>query len=158
MRPAAVVNGAPHLLIGGSMPCNLKAIIRSLRAKGWRLTPQRQMLLEVLHQAEGHIDAETIWSILAERFPSISLSTVYRSLEDLCEMGAATETDMGRGRVQYHLASHGGHHHLICRKCGAVIDVPDDAVESLRQSLLAQYGFRIEGRHLALHGTCSNCA
>jgi len=115
------------------------------------------MLLEALHHAEGHIDAEAIWAALVERFPSVSLSTVYRTLESLCEMGVATETDMGQGRIQYHLASHGEHHHLICRKCGAVTDIPDDAVQSLRESLLAQYGFRIEGRHLALHGICPRC-
>ncbi|HEY3282226.1 MAG TPA: Fur family transcriptional regulator [Armatimonadota bacterium] len=139
------------------MACDLNAIINQLRDKGWRLTPQRQMLLEALHAAEGHIDAETLWEQMVRRFPTISLSTVYRTLESLRDLGAATETDLGLGRVQYHLASHGDHHHLLCRQCGVVLDLPSEELAPLRQRLLARYGFDLGVNHLALRGLCSGC-
>ncbi|MGC8834478.1 MAG: Fur family transcriptional regulator [Armatimonadota bacterium] len=140
------------------MSCNLDEIVADLRRRGWRLTPQRQVLLELLHKASGHIDAESLWQELRARFPAVSLSTVYRTLESLRDMGAATETDMGHGRIQYHLASHGRHHHLVCRKCGAVEDIADELLEPLRREIESRTGFQLDVNHLALRGVCARCS
>ena len=128
-----------------------------LKEKGFKLTPQRIMILQVLHSAEGHITAEEIYQQIKSCFPGINISTVYRTLELLKSLGLVTETDFGDGVLRYHHIEKGHHHHLICRKCHKVIDVDEEDLEPLRQSLMEKHGFLPELRHLAIFGLCREC-
>jgi len=129
----------------------------TLQAKGHRLTPQRMLVIEALHNADKHISAEEIYEQLHSRYPYANISTVYRTLELLKKLNLVTETDFGEGRVRYHVAEKGHHHHLVCRSCGKVVDLEESALYQLKDTLLREYGFDADLRHLAISGECSRC-
>lgn len=128
-----------------------------LQEKGYRLTPQRMLVIEALHRADGHISAEEIYEQLHSRYPYSNISTVYRTLELLKELNLVTETDFGDGRVRYHVAEKGHHHHLVCYRCGKITDLDESALYPLKDTLLHDYGFEADLRHLAISGECSEC-
>jgi Fur family ferric uptake transcriptional regulator len=128
-----------------------------LRENGHRLTPQRMLVIEALHNADRHISAEEIYKRLRRRYPYANISTVYRTLELLKELNLVTEADFGEGRVRYHVAEKGHHHHLICHTCGKIIDLEESLIHPLEDTLLQMYGFDADLRHLAISGKCSDC-
>jgi Fur family ferric uptake transcriptional regulator len=128
-----------------------------LQEKGHRLTPQRMLVIEALHNADRHLSAEEIYRQLHSRYPYANISTVYRTLELLKELNLVTETSLGDGRVRYHVAEKGHHHHLVCDSCGKIIDLEESALYSLKDALLHDYGFDADLRHLAISGKCSGC-
>jgi len=128
-----------------------------LRENGHRLTPQRMLVIEALHNADKHISAEELYEQLHSRYPYANISTVYRTLELLKKLNLVTETNLGEGYVRYHVIEKGHHHHLVCHSCGKVIDLEDVALRPLRDTLLQKYGFAADLRHLAISGECSGC-
>jgi len=130
---------------------------RSLRELGFRLTPQRLLILSVLQGTDEHISAEEIHSLVRQRYPFVDISTVYRTLEVLKGMGLVMETDLGEGRVRYHWAEKGRHHHLVCRQCGAVMDLEESVPQMLGEALRREYGFQADLAHLAIFGRCRRC-
>ncbi|MCJ7576616.1 MAG: transcriptional repressor [Dehalococcoidia bacterium] len=128
-----------------------------LRENGHRLTPQRMLVIEALHNADRHISAEELYKQLHSRYPYANISTVYRTLDLLKELNLVTEADFGEGRVRYHVAEKGHHHHLVCRSCSKVIDLEDVALSPLKDTLLQKYGFDADLKHLAISGKCSEC-
>jgi Fur family ferric uptake transcriptional regulator len=128
-----------------------------IRRNGHRLTPQRLRVIEALHNADKHISAEEIYAQLHNRYPYANISTVYRTLELLKEIKLVTETDFGEGRVRYHVAEKGHHHHLVCHSCGKVIDLKESLLHPLQDTLLHEYGFDADLRHLAILGECRGC-
>jgi len=132
-------------------------IINKLTEKGYRLTPQRIMILSAIEDSESHISAEEIYAKVADKYPQVNISTVYRTLELLKQLGLIYEIDLGEGRVRYHPEDKGHHHHLVCQKCGAVIDVDESALSPLRDVLLRDYSFRAELKHVAIFGLCDKC-
>ena len=133
-------------------------IAGELSKQGYRLTPQRMMILAAIEESHDHISAEEIHAQIVARYPNVNISTVYRTLELLKKLGLATETDLGEGRVRYHAAEQGHHHHLVCRECGAIIDLDDSLLASLKTALLREYGFIADLKHLAIFGRCTKCA
>ncbi|MEO8288659.1 MAG: Fur family transcriptional regulator [Chloroflexota bacterium] len=131
-------------------------IDHELRARGVRLTPRRLMVVEVLAAHGGHVTVEDILTQVIARHPSTNKTTVYRTLELLSSLGIVNVTDLGMGRLEYELQSH-PHHHLICEKCHARIEVDDSLLEPLRASLLRHYGFVTNLDHFALFGICPDC-
>ena len=129
----------------------------TLQETGHRLTPQRMLVIEALHSADKHISAEEIYEQLHSRYPYANISTVYRTLELLKKLNLVMETDFGEGRVRYHVAEKGHHHHLVCRSCGKVIDLVESALYPLKDTLLQEYGFDADLRHLAISGECGGC-
>lgn len=132
-------------------------IAARLSRKGYRMTPQRIMILEAIEGASGHISAEEIYQDIKRRYPGLNISTVYRTLELLKETGLVTETDMGDGRVRFHSIGHEHHHHLVCSKCGKVIDLGEETLSPLTNVLSEKYGFRADLKHLAIFGHCKGC-
>ncbi len=132
-------------------------IISKLGRQGYRLTPQRMMILEAIEGADSHISAEEIYTRILARYPYMNISTVYRTLELLKELGLVTETDLGDGRVRYHSMRKGRHHHLVCQQCGAIIDLDESVLAPLKEALLREYKFSADLRHLAIFGRCSSC-
>ena len=112
-----------------------------LRAEGYRLTPQRMMVLEAIEKSDDHIiSAEEIYSYAYAKYPYINISTVYRTLELLKTLHLVTETDLGGGRFRYHPAGKAYHHHLVCHKCGRVQDIDATVFKRLRDELRVKYG------------------
>ena len=133
-------------------------IISKLSKQGYRLTPQRIMILLAIENSDDHISAEEIYAQVAAKYPNVNISTVYRTLELLKRLGLVTETDLGGGRVRYHPAEKGHHHHLVCQQCGAIIDLDESVLSSVKDVLLREYGFIADLRHLAIFGRCVNCS
>ena len=132
-------------------------VVHRLSELGYRLTPQRMMILSAIEGSESHISAEEIYAQVVAKYPHVNISTVYRTLELLKRLGLVTETDLGEGRVRYHPADKGHHHHLVCQECGAIIDLDESTLFPLKDALLRNYKFVADLRHLAIFGRCTNC-
>lgn len=115
------------------------------------------MVVDALHSVETHISAEEIFGKLKEKYPYANISTVYRTLELLKELGLAAEIEIGDGIARYHAREHSKHHHLICNKCGKAIELPEAELQPLAASLLKNHKFKADVRHLAIFGLCSKC-
>ena len=87
-----------------------------LRDRGYRMTPQRQIIMDVICEAEGHTTLPEILSSVQQKAPQINPATVYRTLHFLHETGLVAKTELVPGEVVYELAGHSPHHHLICRQ------------------------------------------
>ena len=133
-------------------------IADELSVQGYRLTPQRIMILSAIENSDHHISAEEIYAHIVVKYPNINISTVYRTLELLKRLNLVTETDLGEGRVRYHPADKGRHHHLVCRECGAIIDLDESLLIPLRRALVKEYKFTPELKHLAILGRCIKCS
>ena len=133
-------------------------IASKLSEQGYRLTPQRIMVLSAIENSSNHISAEEIYAQIVTKFPKVNISTVYRTLELLKRLSLVTETDLGEGRVRYHPAEQGHHHHLVCRECGAIIDLDESLLAPLKGALLREYKFSADLKHLAILGRCINCS
>ncbi len=132
-------------------------IASRLSKAGYRLTPQRIMILDAIEGASGHISAEEIYQKIKALYPGLNISTVYRTMELLKETGMVTETDMGDGRVRFHSVGHEHHHHLVCSRCGAVIDLDEAVLAPLTTLLTEKFGFSADLKHLAIFGHCKDC-
>ena len=127
-----------------------------LRARGYRLTPQRQLVLEAVARL-GHATPDDIVTAVRETAAGVNISTVYRTLELLEELGLVTHTHLGHGPPTYHAATDDDHVHLVCRVCGRVTETTPDRVEGLVRTLAETEGFVADVGHLAVFGTCRNC-
>ena len=125
---------------------------------GYRLTPQRLMVVSAIESSDSHISAEEIYSQVMAKYPHVNISTVYRTLDLLKQIGLVTETDLGGGRVRYHPRNKGYHHHLVCQECGAVIDLDESVLVSLKSRLLREYKFSADLKHMAIFGRCVKCS
>jgi len=132
-------------------------IISRLSEQGYRMTPQRMMVLAAIENSEHHISAEEIYAQVVAKYPHVNISTVYRTLELLHRLGLVTQTDLGGGRVRYHPADKGHHHHLVCQECGKIIDLDESILYPLKEVLLREYKFSADLRHLAIFGRCADC-
>jgi len=129
----------------------------TLREQGYRLTPQRLMILSAIHGSDHHISAEEIYAQVCARYPNVNISTVYRTLELLKELALVTETDLGGGKFRYHSVEKGHHHHLICRKCGRIFELDEAVLNPIEGTILRKYGFKADLSHLAVFGSCVQC-
>lgn len=127
-----------------------------LRAKGYRLTPQRQLVLEAI-VALGHATAEDILAQVRETASGINISTVYRTLDLLEELALVTHTHLSHGAPTYHVADDAEHVHLVCRSCGAISEVSPDVVAATVDRLAEDHGFEADVHHFAVFGRCARC-
>jgi Fur family ferric uptake transcriptional regulator len=132
-------------------------VVEALQQIGYRLTPQRMMILEAIAHSEGHTSAEDILESVRTAYPYLDISTVYRTLDLLKTLHLVSETDLGRGHAQYELYSKGLHHHLICTECGSIVDVDNSFLDPLRHAADEQHDFHAEIDHMAVFGICSGC-
>jgi Fur family ferric uptake transcriptional regulator len=137
------------------MSCH-RETVETLRAAGYRLTPQRVMILEAVHHLGGHVTAEQILAYVQQRHPYVDLSTVYRTLDLLTSLNVVRAFDLGGGPTQYELASE-PHHHLVCRGCGSIQALADYHLRELGDHLLREHGFKADLDHLAITGLCEAC-
>ena len=130
--------------------------VADLRARGYRLTPQRQLVLEAVASL-GHATPEDIATAVRRTASGVNISTVYRTLELLEELGLVTHTHLGHGPPTYHAATDDDHVHLVCRVCGTVAETAPALVADVVETLRAEEGFVADVGHLAIFGTCRNC-
>lgn len=127
-----------------------------LRSRGYRVTPQRQLVLEAVTALE-HGTPEEICTEVQRTARGVNISTVYRTLELLEELSMVKHTHLGHGPPTYHLATDAEHVHLVCRECGGVIDVSPKVADGLVEVLSQEYGFETDVHHLTVYGRCKNC-
>ena len=132
-------------------------IIDSLREVGYRLTPQRMLIVSIIHDSKGHVSAEEVHQRVKELYPFVDISTVYRTLQLLKRLRIVTETDLGGGSVRYELSQLERHHHLVCRQCGKTFAMDDAVIEPLRSALMDAHGFAADMEHFAIFGRCRAC-
>jgi Fe2+ or Zn2+ uptake regulation protein len=130
----------------------------ALRRQGVRLTPQRQMVLSVIEQShQEHLSAEAICQRVQLQYPFVSLSTIYRTLELLKQVGLVREVHLFGEQRFYESAGAGDHHHLLCRGCGVVLHAEAALLAGLREHLERHYHFTPLSLDLIATGYCETC-
>ncbi len=130
----------------------------SLRAKGMRLTPQRERIIKAV-DALGHATPDGLAAAVdQDGGPALPLSTIYRNLEALEQVGLVSHTHLDHRSPTYHMADHAQHVHLVCLSCGVVIESEVAAADSYVGNLLSRHGFVADVKHMAIHGWCAACS
>lgn len=137
------------------MTCTEPALQR-LRQRGFRLTPQRLCVLEILHAAPQHLTPQQVYEQAQTILPGLTEPTIYRTLEFLTQQGLAQVSLSAAGKLSYELTRQ-AHHHLVCRACGAQSEISHQALEEVYRSLEASSGFQLNTGHLTFLGLCSDC-
>ncbi|HTF06675.1 MAG TPA: Fur family transcriptional regulator [Asanoa sp.] len=127
-----------------------------LRARGLRLTAQRQLVLEAVYEL-GHATPEQVHTAVRETAAGVNITTIYRTLELLEDIGLVTHTHLSHGSPTYHAAGGHQHVHLVCRSCGEVTEVDPAVLQPLVDQLATDRGFRVDVGHVALFGDCGGC-
>ncbi|OEV08991.1 Fur family transcriptional regulator [Streptomyces nanshensis] len=128
-----------------------------LRARGYRLTPQRQLVLEAVDKLE-HSTPDDILAEVRRTAGGVNISTVYRTLELLEELGLVSHAHLGHGAPTYHLADRHDHLHLVCRDCTEVIEADLSVAGPFAERLLDAFGFDTDLKHFAIFGRCGKCS
>ena len=128
-----------------------------LRGRGFRMTPQRQLVLDAVHDL-GHATPDEVLTRVRSVADGVNISTVYRTLELLEELGLVRHAHRGAGSPTWHPAERAAHLHLVCHTCGAVTEAELGLADALVGSLRAAHGFTTDMEHFAIYGTCATCA
>lgn len=127
-----------------------------LRARGFRMTPQRMAILHVLHHEGAHLFPTEVFARAKEALPGLTEATVYRTLEFLAENGLARPAHIGNGKLVYEIARQ-DHHHLICRKCKGEFQIEHSPLEKVYAELESSSGYRYIDSHVTFFGLCPDC-
>ncbi len=128
----------------------------TLRASGYRVTPQRQLVLEAVSRLK-HATPEEIFADVRLTARGVNVSTVYRTLELLEQVGLVTHTHLSHGAPRYHLAAEAQHVHLVCQQCERITEIDKSAAAPLVTALEQTEGFLTDVGHLTVFGLCSSC-
>src|SRR5262249_23507494 len=137
-------------------PQRHRAWDEELRSRGYRVTPQRQLVLEAVARL-GHATPEDIASSVQRTVKGVNISTIYRTLELLDSLGLVTHTHLHHGSPTYHLASDAHHVHLVCQNCGKIDEASPEEVAPLTRALDDRHGFETNVSHLTVFGRCNDC-
>jgi Fe2+ or Zn2+ uptake regulation protein len=128
-----------------------------LREGGYKLTPQRYMILRVIQEAEAHLSIEEIIQRVQERNPYVNQSTVYRTLDLLQDLGLLRATHLSGKHTRFEMVGGQAHHHFVCRSCHGVQHLDSDLLANLPEQLKQQYGFGGLTLELVATGYCKTC-
>lgn len=128
-----------------------------LRSRGLRLTAQRQLVLEAVYDL-GHATPEQVHARVSKVAAGVNITTVYRTLELLEELGLVTHAHLSHGAPTFHGVAEEQHVHLVCRSCEMIQEVPSTMLDNLASMLATDKGFRLDVGHVALFGVCAGCS
>jgi len=131
-------------------------LINRLRTAGYKITPPRLAVLQVIEQEGEHLNPAEILTRAQNIYPAIGRATVYRTLEMLTEIGVVRPIYVGEHGPTY-IRAEGGHHHLVCSACGVVIDFEQCMADQMTQELSDRFGFQIKSHLLEFYGLCAAC-
>jgi Fur family ferric uptake transcriptional regulator len=135
-----------------------RKVVAALRQHGYKITPQRQAVIQVITSSQDHLTPADMYQKVHQDHPNIGLVTVYRTLEILDKLGLICEVHAGDSCRSYlGRRPSGHHHHLICSDCGIVIDFTECELEVLSQRLSQETGFEIDSHLLEFTGLCQAC-
>jgi Fur family ferric uptake transcriptional regulator len=132
------------------------ALVERLRAAGYKITPPRLAVLEVIQREGEHLNPIEILRQAQAIHPQTGRATVYRTLELLTELGIVRPIYVGEHGPTY-IRAEGGHHHLVCSRCGRVVDFDQCMVDGMERELESRFGFRITSHLLEFYGVCTRC-
>ncbi|MDI3537254.1 MAG: Fur family transcriptional regulator [Eubacteriaceae bacterium] len=136
-------------------------IVEILRKSGYKLTPQRRMTIDaLLAKGNEHFSVDELYRQVKEESPEVGMSTIYRTVQILEEMGIITRRNFDDGFARFELCERNEkhwHHHLICLKCNKVIEMQDDYLEALEKEIEEKKNFIIMNHELKVYGYCSDC-
>jgi Fur family peroxide stress response transcriptional regulator len=135
----------------------LEQMTRVLREKGGRLTPQRVAMLRIIARSEGHPSVEQIYERMKADFPTTSLATIYKTLNLLKDMGEVLELNFASLGSRYDGNKPYPHPHVICTKCGQILDSEFGALAEISQEMGRQTGYKITHHQLNFFGLCPKC-
>ncbi|NIS81151.1 MAG: hypothetical protein GTO14_13315 [Anaerolineales bacterium] len=133
-------------------------LAKELRRKGFRVTPQRTVILETVAHKGGHLSVQEVYAQSQQRLPGLNIATVYRTLDSLHRAGMVNLFNSGSSPSRFSLRDplH-PHGHLVCEKCEDIIDIDPDLIDHLVQAVEVKTGFAIDSHHLTLVGLCEEC-
>jgi Fur family ferric uptake transcriptional regulator len=132
-------------------------IEQRLTEAGIAPTPQRRVIAQAILDHESHPDAETIYHLARQIDPHLGIATVYRTLKLFAERGLVDRHDFGDGRTRYEVSPDIHHDHLICVRCGSVVEFSNSSIESLQEQVADGHGFQLLDHRLELYGVCAQC-
>ena len=136
----------------------MQVFMEYLQERKLKLTPHRQLILDVFLNHEGHRSVEDIYRVVRAKDPRVGYTTVYRTMKILVDCGLAREIELADGVTRYeHLYNHEHHDHMICMECGRSIEFYDPGIEALQDEASAQLGFKVLDHRLQIYGLCSTC-
>jgi Fur family transcriptional regulator, ferric uptake regulator len=127
-----------------------------MRSRGFRVTPQRQLILEAIDEGNRHTTLEEIYERVQAKAPAVNRATIYRTLDFLCEQRLVAMADIG-GQKTYEIVGTTPHHHLVCRTCGAVMQIGHEVLHALCETLEHEQDFTMDMEHLVIFGRCKPC-
>ena len=130
---------------------------RELNAAGLRVTNQRALILEIIRQGRGHLDADEIYRRAREKEPRFSLSTVYRALQRFKKLGLVEELHFDDAHHHYEVKPSTEHHHLMCLDCGKIVEFQYPLSRYVKRNIPESKDFDITGTEIRITGYCSKC-
>jgi len=135
----------------------VKTSRRTLNLTGVRVTNQRALLLEIIRQGQGHLDADEVYRRARQKYPRLSLSTVYRTLQLFKKLGLIDEVHFDETHHHYEAKPSAEHHHLVCLGCGKVIEFRYPLARYVKRNVAEAKDFDITGTEIRMMGYCSKC-
>ena len=134
----------------------VERILSGLRDQGERITPARRAVVEELGAAKGHLTADDLVERVHATVPGAHRATIYRTMDVLERLGVVEHTHLGHGRAVYQLTED-AHAHLVCERCGAVVEASPSLLAGVARRAREQHGFVLKAHHFALVGLCAEC-
>jgi len=129
-----------------------------IKNKGLKLTPERITILNEVFSTHDHFDVEELYGRIGAKRESVSRTTIYRTLPLLLDCGLISEAIRCKGRVYYeHIYGHRHHSHLVCIKCGKIIEFEDDQIEKEKERICKKYNFKTTEYRFGIRGYCEDC-
>ena len=136
---------------------SLESTRRAINAPGLRITSQRSLILDVIRQGQGHLDADEVYRRAREKKPRLSLSTVYRTLQTLKRLGLVEELHFDEAHHHYEVKPSAEHHHLVCLGCGKVIEFSRPLSRYIRKNVPEAKDFDVVETEVRVSGYCTKC-
>jgi Fur family ferric uptake transcriptional regulator len=131
---------------------------RYLQQRGLKSTRQRWLIVDAFFEMDGHHSVEEVWAKVRVADPRVSVATVYRTMKLLTESGLVQGRNFGDGQTRYEPAVGRQHHdHLICTRCGTIIEFENDRIEVLQEAVARRHGFVVQSHKMELYGLCKSC-
>ena len=149
---------------GGALPVSEDAkskeavLNRYMAQHGLKSTRQRSLIIDTFFSVGGHLSVEELWSKVREQDTRVSVATVYRTMKLLNDCGLAHARNFGDGQTRYEAAAGREHHdHLICTRCGRIVEFENDRIEAMQQAVARKHGFTVTSHKMELYGLCRDC-
>ncbi|SEK82103.1 MULTISPECIES: Fur family transcriptional regulator [Stigmatella] len=150
-------------LVGGALPVNEQekkeeVLNRYMEQHGLKSTRQRSLIIDTFFAIGGHLSVEELWSKVREQDAKVSVATVYRTMKLLNDCGLAHARNFGDGQTRYEAAAGREHHdHLICTRCGRIVEFENDRIEAMQEAVARKHGFTVTSHKMELYGLCKDC-